>query len=105
MSTTIIQSHRLSGQEGLQSLPVHFEFHVVLRVYNNYSTVWENSAHNEQFRPTSLQLPRENMKPQVVQQNLISRGKVFSGYDLVMKKFSLAFGDSSILISFILYLF
>ena len=85
-------------------MPIHFEFRVVLRIENNHSTVWENDAHNEQSGPTSLQLPRENMKPRVVQQNLISRGKVFPGYDLFMKKFSPTFGDLNILIGFIPYL-
>ena len=101
---TIIRNHRLSGQEGLQSLPIHFEFRVVLRIYNNHNTVWKNGAHDERSRPTSLQLPRKNMKPRVIQQNLVSRGKVFLGYELVMKKFSPAFGDPSILIGFIPYL-
>ena len=36
----------------------------------------KNGAHDEWSRPTSLQLPRENMKPRVIQQNLISQGKV-----------------------------
>ena len=85
-------------------MPIYFEFHVVLRVYNNYSTVWENGAHNERSRPTSLQLSRENMKPRVIQWNLVSWGKVFLVYDLIMKKFSPAFGDPIILIGLILYL-
>ena len=82
---TIIRSHRLSGQEGLQSLPIHFEFRVVLRIYNKHSTVWKNGAHDERSRLTSLQSLRENMKPRVIQQNLVSRGKVFPDYELVMK--------------------
>ena len=84
-------------------MPIHFEFRVVRRIDNNHSTVGENGAHNEWSRPTSLQFPRENMKPRVVQQNLVSRGKVFPVYDLIMKKFSPAF-SASILIGFILYL-
>ena len=83
---------------------VYFEFRVGLRVYNNHSTMWKNGAHDEWSRLMSLQLPDENMKPRVVQQNLVSRGKIFPGYDLVMKKFSPAFGDSCILIDFIPYL-
>ena len=101
---TLIRSHRLSGQEGLLSLPIYFEFYVVLRIYNNHTTVWKNDAHDERSRPTSLQLPRENMKPRVIQQNFVSLGKVFSIYDLIMKKFSPTFGDPSILIGFISYL-
>ena len=74
-------------------MPVHFEFRVILRVYNNHSTVWKNGAHDERSRPTGLQLSRKNMKPRVIQQNLVTWGKVFPVYDLIMKKFSLAFGD------------
>ena len=84
-------------------MPIHFEFRVVRRIDNNHSTVRENGAHNERSRPTSLQLPRENKKHRVVQQNLVPQGKVFLGDDLVMKKFSPAFSDPSILIGFISY--
>ena len=91
-------------KKGFSLLPVHFEFCIVLRIDNSHSTVWEDGVHNEWFRPTSLQLPRENVKSRVVQRNLISRGKVFPVYDLVMKKFSPAFGDPSVLVGFIPYL-
>jgi len=30
---------RLSGQKGLQSLLIHFEFLIVFRMYNNHNTV------------------------------------------------------------------
>ena len=68
---------RLSDQKWLQSLPIHFEFRIVLRIYINHSTMWKNSAHNERSRPMSLQLPRENVKPRVVQQNLVPGAKFF----------------------------
>ena len=64
----------------------------------------KNGAHNERSRPTSLQLSRENLKSRVVQRKLVSRGKVFPVYDLIMKNFSPGFGDSSIIIGFIPYL-
>ena len=85
-------------------MPIYFEFRVVLRIYNNHITVWKNGAHDERSRPMSLHLPRENMKPRVIQKDLIARGKVFSVDDLVMKNFSSEFCNSCVLVSLILYL-
>ena len=85
----------------MESLPIHLEFITILWIENYHNTVWKDGAHNEGPRPTSFELPCEDVK---VESNFLSRDKILSVYALDMKELSPTLCYFCILICFISYL-